>query len=221
LARPALILGLTSAALIAIWAISGETNGARMNALVDRYGFDPLRYFANAEDANRFGTGVGPINQAPTLVTYAFLHVNAAHVFSNILTLVAFGLPVGLRLKDAWRLLVLLMAGAAGGALLFGAFHLKDGAVLVGASGAVSALVGAFIRFGFQREAFADPPAAIAPLFGKTNALFSVTIIILMIIFARFDPHLSGPYARIAFEAHIGGFITGAFAMSVLDRRRR
>jgi membrane associated rhomboid family serine protease len=220
LAKPALFLGVIATAMVGVWALSGGAGGARLNALADRFGFDPSRFFAAVGENGDLGSRPSLIDQIVTLFTYAFIHVSALHVYSNVLTLFVFGAPVALRLKDAWRVLVLLAVGSAGGALLFGAFHLKDGSVLVGASGAVSALVGAYIRFGFRRDAFAERPSAISPLFGRDTAFWSATIIVLMIEFARFDPHLSGPYARVAFEAHIGGFIAGALAMSALDRRQ-
>lgn len=210
------VVATTIAALTLVFIFSGPPDGPRMSALAATFGFSPGAFFAP--------DGMRPASmliRAPTLATYALIHVNWLHLLSNALMIGVFGLAVMLRLGSALRFFLLLAIASAGGALVFGVFHLKDGSVLVGASGAASGLIGAFIRFGFQRRAFAlDGPAA-APLFERSTITWTLIIITLMVVIGRFEPSFGAALTRVAFEAHVGGFLAGVLAMSFLDARGR
>ena len=80
----------------------------------------------------------------PTLVSHAFLHGGAMHLLLNVGFLLAFGSVVERRFGAAWMLAVFVI-GAAGGAigqtLAVGAEPMP----MIGASGAVYALIGAAV----------------------------------------------------------------------------
>jgi membrane associated rhomboid family serine protease len=79
-----------------------------------------------------------------TLVTALFIHANLLHLVGNGVFLLIFGVPAERRL-GAWRLLLLFIVGGAlanfAASLLIGA----TGRVIVGASGGISALIGAYL----------------------------------------------------------------------------
>jgi len=208
------VVAATIAAPALILAFSGPADGPRMSALAATFGFSPGDFFAPGGSLL-----TNMLLRAPTLATYAFIHVNWLHLLSNALMIGVFGLAVMLRLGAAWRFYALLLIASAGGALLFAAFHLRDGSVLVGASGAASGLIGAFIRFGFQRHAFSRDGPAATPLLARATMTWTAIIIILMVVVGRFEPSFGAALTRVAFEAHVGGFIAGLLAMSFLDRR--
>ncbi len=158
-----------------------------------------------------------------TLVTYAFLHASWEHVIFNCLWLLAFGAPV-IRRFGTGRFLAFFAVTAAAAALFHMAFNPLDVAVLVGASGAVSGLTAAAIRFAVGPLGLADGPLnrPAAPL---VIALRDKRV--LMFIGVWFAINLIGglgvPFGgggdtlRIAWEAHIGGFLAGLLLFRLFD----
>jgi membrane associated rhomboid family serine protease len=158
-----------------------------------------------------------------TLVTYAFLHASWEHVIFNCLWLLAFGAPVIRRFGTA-RFLSFFAATAAAAALFHMLFNTLDVSVLVGASGAVSGLTAAAIRFAIGPMGTADGPLnrPAAPL---VVALRDKRV--LMFIGVWFAINLIGglgvPFGgggeslRIAWEAHIGGFLAGLLLFRLFD----
>ena len=78
--------------------------------------------------------------------TYMFVHANVSHLFFNMLGLFFFGTSVERELGSREFLLLYLMSGAVAGILSFASFAIGGawGASLVGASGAVYAVLLAF-----------------------------------------------------------------------------
>lgn len=77
-------------------------------------------------------------------VTSMFVHFDLWHLFGNMLVLVLFGLPFEERIGGRRFLLVYLLGGLLGG-LTQVAVNLGDGRILLmGASGAIFAIIGAF-----------------------------------------------------------------------------
>ena len=103
-----------------------------------------------------------------------------------------------------------LLCGAAG-ALLFILMHADQVTLLVGASGGVSGLLGALVRFAFNRTTILGPEyARFSPLFSPHVLGLSALIIAMNIVFGVGGAPFSGG-ASIAWEAHIGGFFAGLF----------
>jgi membrane associated rhomboid family serine protease len=158
-----------------------------------------------------------------TLVTYAFLHASWEHVIFNCLWLLAFGAPVIRRFGTA-RFVGFFAATAAAAALFHMAFNMLDVSVLVGASGAVSGLTAAAIRFAIGSHGSVERQITLpaAPL---TVALRDKRV--LMFIGVWFAINLIGglgvPFGgggeslRIAWEAHIGGFLAGLILFRLFD----
>ncbi|MGH8077970.1 MAG: rhomboid family intramembrane serine protease, partial [Lysobacter sp.] len=81
---------------------------------------------------------------APRLVTALFLHADWAHLLGNLLFLLIFGWPAE-RAMGPWRfLLVFLLGGAVANLAAVIAIGTPD-RLIIGASGAVSALIGAYL----------------------------------------------------------------------------
>ena len=78
-----------------------------------------------------------------TLLTYQFLHADWAHLLGNMLFLYVFGLNVEDRLGRIGFLAFYLVGGAVSGLVHIG----TDFAPVIGASGAISGVTGAFLAF--------------------------------------------------------------------------
>lgn len=165
-----------------------------------------------------------------TFVTYALLHASWSHLIFNALWLAAFGSAVAFRFGTA-RFLIYSAAGAAGGAILHVLIHPSSVVPLVGASAAISAHMAGAARFvfaaggpfvGFQHR---DPRAAyrrpVAPLSAMVRDRRVMTFLLvwfgLNILFGLFGGTAGLASGAIAWEAHIGGFVTGLLLFSYLD----
>ncbi|UJW75130.1 rhomboid family intramembrane serine protease [Rhizobium sp. SL42] len=145
-----------------------------------------------------------------TYVTYAFLHASWLHFGSNMLFLWVFGDNV----EDAlghWRFLLFYLVCAAAGALVHGLLAPTSQAPLIGASGAVSGVVAAYLMLHPKVRVwvlvlmrFPLPLPAFIPL-----ALW---------IGQQFFMLLFNADSNVSFGAHVGGIIAGALLVLVLRR---
>jgi membrane associated rhomboid family serine protease len=158
----------------------------------------------------RFGYATGS-GFSINLVTSAFVHDGWFHLAGNMLFLWLAGSAV----EDRWgrvQFLLFFLASAAVSAFAFDAFHSGDRALLVGASGAVSATMGAFlvhyskttitfVWFMFFRAGSFRWPAWVAlPLWLADQALWA------------YLSHSGVMPSPIAYAAHFAGFAFGVVA---------
>lgn len=146
-----------------------------------------------------------------TLVTYMFLHGDPMHLIGNLLFLWVFGDNVEDALGHGRYLLFYLACGVAAG--LLHAVVIPDSSdALIGASGAVSGVIAAYLmlhpRVGVWVLAF-----KIIPL--KITAAFVLGLWILTQVIMVALPQV-GPTA---WWAHIGGLCAGAALVIVMRRR--
>lgn len=139
-----------------------------------------------------------------TLVTSLFLHANLLHVGGNMLFLWIFGNNVEDKLGELKFLVVYFAAGIAG-SLLQVAITPTSTVPMLGASGAISGLLAAYVLY-FPR---ARVLTFIIPFFFVTLSAF--VFIGYWIALQALDAYLSFGVAGggVAFFAHVGGFITG------------
>lgn len=158
-------------------------------------------------------------------VTHAFLHGDGMHLATNAVWLLAFGTPVARRLGAA-RFVLFFVAGAASGAALFYVLNPQLLQPMIGASGSVSAMMGAACRFAFRPAGrFAGGAAANAPRLSIAACLTDRTIVFFIAIFFATNLFLGSGFGGalggggIAWEAHLGGFAFGFLALAFFDRR--
>jgi membrane associated rhomboid family serine protease len=125
-----------------------------------------------------------------TLFTYQFLHGGLDHLFMNMLLLVLLGRVVEREFGNL-RFFAYYLASGVVGALGFYAFNATEMAVLVGASGAISGIMGAFFVLLIRRRV----PIA----FWLWDQVISSVI---SVVGTTNDP--------VAYLAHLFGFICGA-----------
>lgn len=190
------------------------------------FALSPRRFLDGADGYGGFAGAIIP------LVTHMFVHANLAHLALNSLWLLAFGAPVAARLRmgdplrerarwaGAGRFLALFILSGVAGALVYIAAHPQETAILVGASGGVSGLLGALLRFALRPPPHADePPAVYARLSSRPILVWSAVIIALNVALGILGPALGLSRGGIAWEAHIGGYLFGLFAFPLFERR--
>jgi membrane associated rhomboid family serine protease len=155
------------------------------------------------------------------LFTALFLHADWAHLLGNLVFLLIFGLPAE-RTMGPWRFLVLFLLGGAVANL---AAVLTIGApdrVIIGASGAVSAVIGAYLALFPTAKLGVVLPLGLFLEFVKAPASLLIGIwALLQVLFAYIGP----AFGAVAWSAHIAGFLFGVifalFVRAAIARRLR
>ena len=139
-------------------------------------------------------------------VTYAFLHGGIMHLLVNMMTLYSLGRLVISRVGQ-WRFLLLYAISALGGALGFAALTSVP-RPMVGASGALFGLVGAWIAWDYiDRFTLSEP---LLPVLRPILILLVLNVV----LYYAMGGHL-------AWETHLGGFLAGFFGAFLVDPRSR
>jgi membrane associated rhomboid family serine protease len=155
--------------------------------------------------------------------TYAFLHGSILHLAINMIWLAAFGSPLANRL-GVLRFLLFWAFTAFSAALLHYLLHMMDQSPLIGASGAISGMMGAAARFGFQvdrssgRSAFAGRLMPVAAVFRSRIAVTFLAVWMMINLVTGLVAFAPGVDDVIAWEAHIGGFLAGFLCIDWFDR---
>ncbi|WP_417433796.1 rhomboid family intramembrane serine protease [Hoeflea sp.] len=182
-------------------------------------------YLQTAFIPQRYALGIagqaGPYFWSP--FTYSLLHGGYGHLALNSFWLAAFGAVVARRI--GWiRFLVFWMASALASAMLFLVFHWGDQTVMVGASGVVSALMGAAARFafggsgGFRRDqAHLNRRLSVVQSLSNRTVFFFLLVWFAINLAAAIGFSFGIADSAIAWEAHVGGFLFGFLAFSLFD----
>jgi len=145
------------------------------------------------------------LNRLPALVTALFIHANWLHLTGNLLFLLVFGLPAERALGSRHFLALFL----GGGALANYAAALAVGeprAVIIGSSGAVSALIGAYLAlFPRARLGFVLPLGLFLEFVRTPASLMIGFWALLQLIFTFVGPG----FGAVAWPAHLAGFVLG------------
>jgi membrane associated rhomboid family serine protease len=139
------------------------------------------------------------------LFTALFIHLNWLHLLSNLLFLVIFGLPSERVLGSARFLLLFVLSGVV--ANLIGALSLAGvHAPIIGCSGAVSAVVGAYIALFPRARLGLVLPLGLYLEFVRVPAYLLIGIwALLQLLFS----YAGNSYGAVVWWAHIAGFVFG------------
>ena len=163
-----------------------------------------------------------------SFVTYALIHGNLTHLIFNVVWLLAFGSPVARRFGSL-RFLAFMATGAVAGAATVLVTHFGDLLTLVGASAAISAAMAAAMRFVFQpggsltqgrsgEEAERVPAAPLLSCLQNPRVVaFLLVWFGLNLLFGLDAIGLAAVGEKIAWQAHIGGFLAGLLAFGAFD----
>ena len=155
------------------------------------------------------------------LLTALFLHADWVHLLGNLVFLLIFGLPAE-RVMGPWRFgLLFLLGGAVANlvaVLLIGAPH----RLIIGASGAVSAVIGAYLALFPRARLGLVLPLGLFLEFVRAPASLLIGIwALLQVVFA----YIGRAFCAVAWESHIAGFGFGVlyalFVRAAIARRLR
>ena len=147
-----------------------------------------------------------PLSPYATLLTYSWLHAGPRHLVSNMLLLIVFG-PVVCRQLGTYRFAILYLVCSIVAGLTHALYDPLSAVGLVGSSGPIMGIVGAYLVF--------------KPHYGALAAvgLFSISLIELSttdssVILA----YLSAPSHQVSHPAHLGGAFIGAILFYSIRR---
>ena len=157
-----------------------------------------------------------------TYVSYLFLHGGYLHAIINSLWLLAFGPPVAWRLGTARFFVFYFLCGIAAAL----AHLLSDwGSVVpvVGASGAVSGLMGGAIRILYAERSthLGEEAPSLAPIYSRPVLFFSSVWLGVNIVVGVTGLGLTEEGELIAWVAHMGGFFAGLLGIGLIDPMNR
>jgi membrane associated rhomboid family serine protease len=153
----------------------------------------------------------------PTLITANFLHGNWAHALMNGAFALAFSTPLarlfGPKLMGGLLFFSFYVLAGALGYLLYGLIHWGGHGLVVGASVAVSGLMGATARL--MGGAGRPGPVFSKPVLSLGSGWLAINLII-AVVGGQFLPGAGG--AGVAWEAHLTGFAIGVLLIGPFAR---
>lgn len=181
-----------------VWVFFLELNSANIELFIGQFALIPHLVNFNA------------LESLTPFVTSQFLHGGFIHIISNMWFLWIFGDNVQERLGFLFFPIFYLMAGVAGGLLQY--FFMADSNIpMLGASGAIAGVLGAYLAL-FPKHNI----KTLVPIFGFFTV---INLPASMMLFYWFFTQLFAGAASIAvattsaggvaFMAHVGGFIFG------------
>ena len=179
-----------------------------LNGFINSWGLVPIRFWA------------APQTAWVTIFSAMFLHGGWFHIVSNMWILFIFGDNVEDRMGSGRYLVFYLLSGVAAG--LLQAFLLPESSVpMVGASGAIAGVLGAYLIL-FPRARI----LSLVPILFIFTLIEIPAVVFLLFWFASqlFSGFLSlggASGSGVAWWAHIGGFVFGLLGVFVFRRRRR
>ena len=202
------------ALLILIYTAYAFLPEEQQSLLIDVFGLFPSRISGALRQLPRLDIATLPSLLWP-LVTHTFLHGGLLHIGFNALWLLALGTPVAQRLGASRFLGLYFVCGILGA--LFYVFLRPDSPIpVIGASGAISGLMGGVVRFALV-------PSRSGKLVSLGDARLLVFVglwFIINLVFGVTGFGVTDEAMAIAWEAHVGGFVGGLVLFPLFDRAR-
>ena len=153
--------------------------------------------------------------QLYTLITSMFLHGDFFHILGNTIVFLFMGIAFEQRVGRNRFLLIYLITGVCG-ALAHSAVNLNSSTILIGASGAVFGILGAF-AYSYPRDEVVMPiPLGIIMVFRRIKVIYAA---ILFAVLETIFIYLGGR-ENTAHLAHIGGLLAGIIIAAIIIGNR-
>jgi membrane associated rhomboid family serine protease len=185
-----------------------------LNALVDAYGVVPARFAVLLA-----GGPVAPAAAIIPLLTSLFLHASWLHIIGNMWFLWIFGETVEDRLGHLPFLLFYLVCGVAAG-LTHVAFNWGSKLPTIGASGAISGVLGAYLVLYPGAQILTLIPIIIFPLIVRLPAIVFIGLWFVLQFLGGIGSLQLQDAGGVAFWAHVGGFVAGMFLAPIARNHR-
>jgi membrane associated rhomboid family serine protease len=146
-----------------------------------------------------------------TVFTSLFLHGNIFHLFGNVLFLWVFGKSIEAKIGSARFLFFYLLCGLF--SVLTYALIEDRASYLIGASGAISGVLGAYLMLFPRNKIRAIVPIVV---FWTTASIPAFVFIIIWFLVQIFS---LGTSDMVAYSSHVGGFISGLIFIKSFVKR--
>jgi membrane associated rhomboid family serine protease len=177
--------------------VTWNTNFIISDSVVRTFGFVP----ASVSNLN--------LSAIPTLVTSMFLHGDLLHLLGNMVFLLVFGRQVEIQLEKLNFLAFYLTAGIT--ACLAHTLIEPDSSVpLIGASGAISGVLGAFFICNPRARITLVLDPVLIYFLHRLTVCVPAWVFLPVWLFLQISLGLKPHGANVAFWAHVGGFLAGA-----------
>lgn len=179
----------------------------RFYRIVTRWGLVPARLFDLDGGWLAYLVELRPL----AVLSALLIHADLLHLVGNLLFLLIFGLAAERRLGSGLFLALFLIGGAFANLVAASSMPERLGAI-VGASGAVSAIVGAYLTLFPRSHLGLVIPLGVFLEFVRIPALWLIGFwVLLQLLLAYVNP----TFGAVAWIAHAAGFIAGVlFAMA-------
>ena len=187
----------------------GAITGSISEGQTLSYGVVPAVLFGSADLAQNLVV----VPSTATLVTYMFFHGGWLHLVSNMLFLWVFADNVEDQMGHARFALFYLLCGVGSG-LIHSITVPASQSPMIGASGAIAGVIGAYLVMFPDRKVW-------VLLFVGIPVKISAVIVLGLWILTQVLSYSAGQYgdAEVAWMAHISGFFIGAVLIFVMRRR--
>ncbi|HEX3033532.1 MAG TPA: rhomboid family intramembrane serine protease [Thermodesulfobacteriota bacterium] len=186
--------------------------GNDLNRFIYEYGLVPASLHPSRD--------IGLFERTYPFFTSMFLHGGWLHLIGNMLYLYIFGDNVEDRMGHFKYLIFYLLAGL-GGAIAQVIFSINSTIPMVGASGAISGILGAYILF-FPRSRI----LTLVPIFFFIQIIEIPAVVFLFfwflmqLFYGVASLAVTQTTGGVAFMAHVGGFIAGFFLAKLFQKDR-
>ncbi|MGH8509272.1 MAG: rhomboid family intramembrane serine protease [Gammaproteobacteria bacterium] len=197
---------------ILLFSLQQSLEEVESQRLIFSFGIIPALLFEHA----RLAPGLKFVSPEATLFTSMFLHAGWIHLIGNMLYLWIFGDDVEDSMGRGRYLVFYLLCGLVG-ALSHVVAYPTSGIPVVGASGAVSGVLGAYILLYPHSRILVLLP--MGP-FSRLVRLPAFLVLGFWIVFQLLNTALAGVQeGGVAWYAHIGGFVTGLALVPLFKHR--
>jgi membrane associated rhomboid family serine protease len=179
--------------------------------------FNPL-YFSYISDFERFPLG---FMSFMTAILYSLFHLDYTHLLLNSVMFIAFGTPISKRL-NAPRFILFCLIMALFGAIAHTMGNFEKNAPVIGASAITSGLFAACLRlpnFGAGEFATAQPLTLKYIFTSQVHILNIVIWLVTNYLFGAGIVDLTGDGTKIAWQAHVGGFVAGFMLLPLFSKQ--
>lgn len=206
----AIVTWLIIALNVFVFLIELSVGQGGIEGFLQTYGLVPADFVAHP--------GIG---EGSHILSSMFLHAGWAHLLGNMWFLYIFGDNVEDRMGHFRYLIFYILTGccaAMAQTFISPGSHIA----MVGASGAISGVLGAYFVFYPQARVLSLVPMGSYSRMMEVPAVFFLGIWFVMQLFTGIVPIAAGVSqdagGGVAFWAHVGGFISGAVLAKLFDR---
>jgi membrane associated rhomboid family serine protease len=226
LRTPVVTFALIAITVFAWVVLQGAGTDPALAASVCNLGLIPGELTLSADPGSGFRMGpetvclIDPGRQVQNVVTSMFMHGSWMHLLGNMWFLWLFGNNV----EDAMtrpRFIAFYLVTGLGAALAQVFADPSSGIPMVGASGAISGVMGAYLVLFPRVRVYTLVPLGFFMQSFPLPAWVMLIYWAVLQIFGGIGSAISEQSGGVAFWAHLGGFLAGVVAVKVFERKDR